>query len=789
MLKRKSIGYLICLFALLSSCAKTNYIAKIKTISPIYSGYYANTSVVADYDKQFWVVFSDREDNVSYHNPGGKVELKNGIGFLEPFFVIEEEGDYLCLIKYEPALIEESLLNNKAIRSRNNVSYYGWINKSNLILSNGAVIDSKSGRRNKYSSIITDASLINTPQVFFDNDSVRVFKDPDMSIATGKISLNSLFYVLKYSEDRSKCLISRKEVISLQSSSADVIGWVPSSVTFNTGNRLHVGWDAIRNNLMFTNSSRDIRLAVHESIIDQGAKFSKNSDVMRHLPINNFVSFGESIGINTGIAIPIIDHTFNYVNNIDGNQITYEHFKEIESNLRKINIIFVFEGKEQVLSTYPSIPRAIQNLTSSFNSRNDKFEYKFGAVFAYQTGPTDTEPKIKTLELAGGYANFISKMNMEIDNVATYYPLSIKHAWSGVKGAIQMVQSKQEETNILIIVGESGDNEYSDSALTKDIADANCRILGFQVHSTNDNVGNNFVHEIESMIEYYARQAETTKREKIVYIDQLRQGSRFRESVKNVYALDFPDRSMSQGWIAFPEKRASVPLDILVNSADTLIQEVKKDNLGLIDNLYHAFNTISVHRLLYTSAFKGYNGLGDDLPFNKDLILSFKHQQPYFYIPAEDIIIPRENSEFYLLLSRIELSEMLDFINTICINWTSSSGRTSNSTDIFRKQLYDTYMNRLASFSPSAGDVTNLRSTSFSMAHYRIIGSPAYNVLLERYTISDIMNKSRITDDELNQLLTYFLQKKSELDRYLRNPENFESNGEAYYWVPQTILP
>ena len=74
---------------------------------------------------------------------------------------------------------------------------------------------------------------------------------------------------------------------------------------------------------------------------------------------------------------------------------------------------------------------------------------------------------------------------------------------------------------------------------------------------------------------------------------------------------------------------------------------------------------------------------------------------------------------------------------------------------------------------------------TLAQAQYRITGSPTSNELLNAIRIKDLKNKKIVTDKMLEELIIYYKKMKKELDK----AEQFESNGQLYYWVDRKLLP
>ena len=811
---------------LLSSCGPVNKFTRLKKTPREFSMNYCGEPYIAprnEYTKESWIVFSDRDNNLSYRNPGGKVKFKD-VDFLQPFFVIKEKGDYLCLVKYDPEIVENNIFRSK-IKDRKKAEYYGWMHKSRLLLTKQSVTDIATGFKNKQVGIITDSTTVNEPKLYFVQDSLRIFKDPNLSNENGKIPLYEILYTLKLSQDRKKTLVARKTIVSPDNVQTDILGWVHTSLIQDFGQLLHVNFNSIpSDSLYFKENSKNNSLIVSEWLKDESKGISVRNPALKYSPVMSYCEINSGVSFKTGIPLPVVDQRDNYVFNVNGNKIMYTRFKELEKELRKLNVVFVFEGQQQVFENYPSVVSAIQNLQLLFEDENDIFRYKFGAVWAYRTkNTTASGPTVRSIDLTESYTEIIDSLITMADYMKSYEPIELQQTWYGLRRAVSMVEPHRDETNILVVIGETGPTEWADSLLIRRIANANCRILGYQMHSIEENPGNNFVLQIVNMIDEYTKIESIAKREKIVYIDQLRQNYHFRESSKNVYALDFPDKSMMQGWVLFPEKHINLPLEILTGSMDTLISEVKWDNNNLVNSLYKAFATVGNHLFKYDSLLVDYNNWDDSKRLlNKDIPKVFQEQLPAWYLPAEKVSVSDSIHEFinyHLLLSEEELAKLLQFMNNICANEVDYKYKGGNKQKIrmpcncpdddeyemppvqtdskgnpiymntrnIRKKLQISYVSELRTCKPCG--YGTLKELTLSEAQRIITGCPTFHPFLKMNTIKTIGKKKQLSDKTLDELITYFKRKRDRLDRYLRNPDKFVSNGQTYYWISDNLLP
>ena len=82
--------YLLLVVALLAACAPVNRLTRLTEIPREHSMNYCATDLKAPksvLNKSAWVVYSDRDNNVSYRKPGSRHKQKD-LNFMEAFLVI-----------------------------------------------------------------------------------------------------------------------------------------------------------------------------------------------------------------------------------------------------------------------------------------------------------------------------------------------------------------------------------------------------------------------------------------------------------------------------------------------------------------------------------------------------------------------------------------------------------------------------------------------------------------------------------------------------------------------------
>ena len=184
----------ICIiFFSLIGCSPITPLTQVKKTPKIYTqNFCCDQKVRKSLEKRSpWIVYSDRDDNPTYYNAGGKVILKKA-SYMEPFLVIGKKGNYLRLIKYAPDIIE-----NNSLKNRKQIVYYGWIHRDNLLLSSHAITDITSGRSYKMIATMKNEKSLTNTETLFAKDSLILYKEPELLNPIKKIALHSLVYLYK----------------------------------------------------------------------------------------------------------------------------------------------------------------------------------------------------------------------------------------------------------------------------------------------------------------------------------------------------------------------------------------------------------------------------------------------------------------------------------------------------------------------------------------------------------------------------------------------------------------
>ena len=805
---------------ILCACGPVNRFTRLKKVPKEYAVNYCvdgvKTPKALRINKEPWVVFSDKEHNNTFAKAGGKVIMKQ-VDFMEPFLVIKEKGDYLKLIKYSNAIVK-----NGKLSDRKKAEYYGWIPKSEVLLFRNSITDIQSGTSNKSMTIINDTLPFEKPEYLISNDSVLCFKGEDLRNTNCKVPFYGIAYAMKRSKDKKRTLISKVPWLSLDSASHNIMGWVDNSLIRSIGQQLHIEFDKLPVSHPIFKSRKNLNeINLSDETLSYGFDNRHIESTFRYAPVTYFCRKDCSIFLKSGLPFSVLDYKDNYVLNVNGDKIYHKRFQQLKKDLRKINVAFVFEGSKQIITQYPELINAIQNLQPRLENNNAGYSLNVGGTLGF----ADHSGKIPVYGLTSNVIAFIDSLSVHANQVDKLRPISTGSTWPALKETIKMFDGRKNETNIIILIGETGyQNESAETSLANRIAENNCRILACQLYGGEPNTYNNFVLQVENMINSYVEKTSIKKREVIVSPEQLHQSNMYRENAKNIYSLDFPQNSMTQGWILFPEKKQTMDLGMLTNCIDTLIQQVKEDNSSIITHIQQAFNQVGNHRNRYDSTMVAYYNMPPQSGLNTKFANQFRKQTPLWYLPSSFIEIPdslQHRMHSHLFLNETELSGLRRFLSNIssrqadykmgkrqkaekknvcnCPDDELTFQESANTQEVkepkytgtrrLRKRLIRSYLEQANGNRVCKIKKKTLKRSSIAILHETITSCPSKNVLLNHYRIKDIKKKKRLSNEMLDYILQYFKMKKEYLESNLNSIPKFSSNGQTYYWVDEKLLP
>ncbi|WP_282036645.1 type VI secretion system protein TssR domain-containing protein [Saccharicrinis aurantiacus] len=784
--------YIVCILGyLITSCGPINMFTRIRKVPVSYTYNYCVDGLKAPksiLNKKEWIVYSDRDKNYTTVSAGGKLKIKD-LEYLEPLLVIGKKRDYLSVIKYDPEIIDNGRLTN-----RKQVEYYGWIHKSKLLLNNQSITDLRTGLKNKSILSISNPHVVKNAELFFENDSVKSYMSPGLYNVSGFTKPNDIIYILKRATDKSKVLISRTPYILPDNIKENVLGWVSSDLIQGIGQQLFLDDNALKNEKDIHTSS-----IVYKPIISR-----KDSAIFR-----------------TGSLFPIINRSDNCIFNVNGNIISYNEKAIIETELKRINVVFLIEPNKRTIEQLPALINSFQNMNPLFADKS--FSYQFASVVtSYESDRLCTTEVPFSSSFNEVIANFVK---LTKDN--SLKPVPSHKSWSGLETCLDLIAQEKTATNIIVTFGETGrPNTWDDSIIAAKASKYNCRFIAYQIYSGNENEYNNFVTQFTDLINHSSELLSKNKRELIVYSDQITKSNDFVSSSKNTYHLDFPKRSMTQGGICFPEKGQIILLDQVTSFMDSILTEVKADNIGLIESIDKAFTTVGNSKDKYEKRFINNFSLSENYKIERNFKESFQNTYPYWYKSYSDTLCADSVYQYKLLLSELEVDNLRSIYDGIAdlnvdtkiigkAKRTKGKGKAycdcpgeyrddfvslNDTSEVLRTKYKSTRKTRKAFKMnlleglyncPFCKTKPSEKPNKLTLAelHELIFHAPSYSNELQSVTVKSITRrkffsrKRLLSDEDFEALLEFYKEQKSTLDIEINESISITSSGETYYWV------
>lgn len=800
--------YLIAFLAglyLLSSCGPVNFLTRAKKIPQNYSINYNYGNLKAEHSElndKVWIVYSDRKGNSTTVNPGGSLQLKE-LGFMDPFLVIGRKGDYYKLVKYDPAILK-----NDKLAKRKEAEYYGWIHKNLLLLFNNPVTEVRNDVILKGLTTITDCSVILDAGKYFSDDSLKLFSNPKLTDVCGSVALHSVVYTYKTDEFGTRLLVSPKAAVNPDDLENFPVGWVDASLVSPFGQRLVL--NDPQGNMAVTGTSNKAFTPVNSLA---GSPASISPALYTH-------RVDSSLVFRTLAASDILDHSDNRIYNVNGLPITFDQAAMITSDLKKINVVFGIMPTGNVMYRLPVISNAVQNLQSVFTASPKEIKFSYAAVIGGETIGFENDYR--------SFADKFIEVGISInDTLQNDYETILRKSLS-------LAVKDTTATHIIILAGDRAAGwDGIPEDIKRDVIRSNTRLLSYQVYAGNEDASNNFVLRSLDIIEDYAGEYRTLKRDKIVYTDQLRPENRFHEGEKNTYSLDFPTRSMTQGMVIFPEKGKYVEPDLLIAGVDTIVKQVVADNLNLANSIHRAFEQMGHHRSRFHKSIATHLDIDPQTRIAQYLGAAFRESSPQWVQVSDKITLPINSanmSNVGLLLTGPELEGIKNMVDKLASmkpdvkGGEAASQANSRHVRNVRRDLRGIHPD----FAPAAAQVQNEisadpsgnveyastkairrnlskiyrkalknyilegspRNMTLAQAQEFITTMPTLSPILNKITIRDLGNKNRLSDAELDLLIGHFdkhkqlIQEKAIPVDDLANPA-----GEEFFFLPLEAMP
>jgi len=829
----KVVGTLALVSVFVVSCGPVNFLTRAKKVPREHSlNYYSDQIAVkanrGDINKDPWIVYAQRDELVATNQPGGKVKAAE-VNYLDAFLVIKQKGEYLALVKYNEGILKNGKLDYKQ------AEFIGWLPKRDLVVENQSYTDKNSIRKRKYITALSDSISLFNQEKLFSKDSILTYKDFEYKKVAQKIAFMDIVYPLKEDLKSKKVLIAKKPYIKADQAKEDIIGWIDQDLIQYKGQVLNIAGHSLFSN-------KDLKFKELDSLsLDDYSRISfehnvlkQKSKVLTYNPVLSYSTSDSLIAFISKVSMPVFDNSKNYIYNVQGDKITHFDAFVIDKKAKQMNISFVFEQSDQVNKQYAQLVNAIQSLQGFFGEYQQDFNFKFSVYFSQRDSGGN---KIYTQPWTGDFSQMV---NYIIDNAkqSSFSRESSTGRYQVLEQALASFSGKEGEQNLIVLFGQKGIESTSRvESIKRQLNKNQVKLLAFQMFSDLDNSANDFVLNITDFIGDYAQQTLTKKKRVWVSPKQVKYANYFVAlgDYKNSYMLDFPNASATQGMVVFPAKNESITMDMIGVALDTLVKQIKIDKTGIQQGIAKSFKETGNNRTIYSPYFKESFYKDTTRVVDKTFLRTFSDQKTLWYMEANPVFTTKEfnkSAKYALLLDKQEYEELKSFVEDLskyevelayqALSGTKNKSYVDDERDLFRaimlqkqkdlakdnyndfldwvidydpnsyantdkvrRHLYNMYMKALASCTYCHLPSKTVKKTSIAKAQLLTLGAPTTTYFLENFNVKDIKDKNKLKDKQLDFIITYFKEKKKELDK----AEKFESLGQTYYWLPTELLP
>jgi hypothetical protein len=734
-----------------------------------------------------WIVFSDRDENSTYTVPGGSLVMKK-IKFMEPFYVSATRNGYVKLIKYQPGIVQgRKLVNKKAAQS------YGWISKDKVLLWQSAYVNKQSGYPEKAITVVSGKGPLTMPDIYYDkSDSLFVYTSPEMEHKKTKLGLHQLLYVYKKSPDGKTLLVGSDGQLVADSAAASIFGWVSAEAVHSWGDRLYIGTakdgynaddsaaTVINQSIEFTGTEK--ASFAFDPLIDQ------NQPLLRSIPVVSYPTTPSATEKMTlSVATDVYDKSNNSILNIKGGCLSYKDYLAIRKNIRKTNIIFVVDGGSSMRNYIAGITSTIQSFENVFNEYNNGYPVNYGAV-VYRGSSNCSTGGIEQQAFNRDYRKIVTFLDKQagITTASCVSAANSQPVFAGLNTSLQMFNGHKNETNLIILIGSTGNGTdvTSVSEVASAVANADARLLAVQVYSDYNSIYNDFVIQARKLVSESATQLAERKKNRMVVGEGLSNTQQFNVSLSDSisFYLDYPKNSLIQGAVIFPPKGIIKSNKAMNAALKRFMQETQTDIYTQVHSLDSAFRlTGREHRYVTPIVLSQLTppvaaNIGDDLPHN-----AFK-----YYLTAQapaTLVTDNPNQLQYLvILNEAEYKQMSDFLSMmIGENLEQDAGN-------FRKKLFKNYLHIVRDLmgdkKASRSEIKNMLLSDFIRKATGMV-VPASETQLFKYKVIQLKRNGSMPQQPFEDYINYLIKSRNTIRQQALRQQHFTSNGKMYYYVTQ----
>ena len=723
-------------------------------------------------DRRFWVVYSDRDNNTTYTSADGASKYTT-LSLNERVRIAQIKNGFALVYEEPQEDIAYPMISQFA-------KCKGWVPMKNLLLWHNCPTDQ--------AGIYYKALLCVNLDKKSDANLGRLYRNPQNKSVYEQLETDMRFYfVMKREGNLSLLSITH----SLDGRSDQVLyGWVDeqSFVAWNQRSCLEPTWD-IKDVEYF--ADENVKANIYEQIdlrkcvtqIEfarrQSAKYDKhlyrmNPDFLRFPLLDNGTDelYNCSTFSSAGGGVAVVSN-----NESEKSDLGYSEAELKE--LSNINIGIVIDGTSSMAPFYTAVKDAISEGRKFFDKN---YNVKVGVVIYrdYSDGEYVTEvcpltrpdnPALEAFLDSGGKYGIKSHKSDRTLEEAMY---------EGIDTALDKLGFRSNQSNILLVVGDAGNDRNDTKYAVEDIVDKlvnkNACIMGFQVRRNTDDAYELFNSQMVDLLKTsLERKYKSLKNDVAVHIKETKEGYTLQNDAKSTLYV---------GTHMFPELSQAVEvsqLSTLMQQAIMYCQESVEHQINIWTSLNAGgfkSNSTSVNTGVDLDEAWLKQKLGDKYDKIKETnsLMAFKG-----YVHKTH----KSGREFFKPVVFISSDELNSLIERLAPVNDAAVVQTNN------REPYVRAMKALIqSMVPDKSD-EELNNMGYKEIMNMVAGLNAAASALKGYSIAEIASTQAVSHQQYASIVSDFKRKFSMLQRLKAQPYKYTRtfNGLKYYWLPVEDLP
>lgn len=754
-----------------------------KTLKPSTYGVIdrINTTNGFPKNREPWVVVSDRANNNVFMDKGDAKSPKE-IKFLEPLLVIKYNPRKVLVkvAEYNP----DALLQKLSVKS---VKTYGWIPADQLLLWTNSIKNSANGFNIKAILTPNNSNILKNGEKYLRNDSVVVYDSPNLTQESkAKLPIGQLVYIYKKAEDGKRFLLGKSPSVKIDSIKGNLYGWVNSNMVSIWGDKSGL---RISPDYKVTNEN-DLSIKKVSSSSNMETSFSVSEAIDRK-PLENIISttpLDPKEANNGKFLTNALDYSNNFIYNILGQPLYYPQYREIITKSKNLNIIFTVDASSDNEQNIAVAKTGLQDLSLKLKKIPYFRNIKFGIVL-YKNNSCGENVAASELSADPQVISKYIDKQLVLMRCSGYGGQPMQ---DGMEMAGRVLMPHKDDTNIVVLVGANSTYQNNMGGAISSLSAARARIISYQTYSGMSEASNNFVLLSENLITSTGKNIADIEKSRIA--DQAmvlnKNNYSLQQQEEGLFSLDYPKRSMWQGFVIYPKKGEFNSNALLSKSLDTMIMQATEQNILLEKSLTEYFKSpIANTKTEIKPNFRSeYSDVPVPLPAETSLQF-VKYNNPFLargtysddfknYYPIVDKGI---------LVSEQEYKRLRELYLEIYQETTPFSNNFSQSNAI------NAYIRVLKKYNLTTERLKSSDLKNKSMAHSVALSTgfdTSAEQILSTYTLAG-WKKSDVIP--LAAVKAYFTQYKVLSDRLLENTSNLkiqiDQNGETYYWLSSYFAP